>query len=158
LVKSLLTHQRITTTFPRAKEATKLLAKLITLGKADSLHARRRADALLNDRKLTATLFKEIAPRFDTQSGGYSRIIHLGYRRGDSAQLVVWELTKLKDKKEKALKRKSVQEGVKKEETEKPVDTTQKEDAQETVEEKQALPEKKPKGFLKGLRTFLKKQ
>ncbi len=93
MAASLLIHQQIKTTVPKAKEAQKLVDRLITLGKDDTLHARRRAYAILGDHQLTTELFTKIAPRFKTRAGGYTRVLHLGTRKGDAAPIALLELT-----------------------------------------------------------------
>ena len=108
LVTSLLAHQQITTTLEKAKEARKLAEHVITLGKNDSLHSRRQVFSYLQDHALTSKLFKEVAPRFKSRAGGYTRILQLQRRKGDGAQLALLELTekeiKLKETKTKAKK------------------------------------------------------
>lgn len=108
LVKGLFISQSIITTTPKAKEARRLAEKLITVAKKDDIHSRRKVFSVLRDETLIAKLFKEIAPLFKNRNGGYTRIIHLGKRRGDNADLSVLELTekkvvapKTKPKKEK---------------------------------------------------------
>ncbi len=98
MVSSLLTFQQITTTLQKAKEAKKLADRVITLGKKDSLHARRQVFSFLQNNELTSKLFKEVAPRFKDRKGGYTRILQLDRRKGDGAQLALLELT------EKAIK------------------------------------------------------
>ena len=93
MVGSLFTYQQIRTTWPKAKEAQKLADQLITLGKANTLHAKRRAFAVLGNRELTTKLFAQIAPRFQNRKGGYTRVLHHGTRNGDSAPLALLELT-----------------------------------------------------------------
>ena len=90
---SILVQQRICTTRAKAKEARKFIEKLITLGKKDTLAARRRAFAILCDHTLVSSLFKETAPRFKNRVGGYTRIIPFNKRIGDNAQMVFLELT-----------------------------------------------------------------
>lgn len=108
LVSSLLIHQQITTTLEKAKEARKLAERVITLGKDDTLHARRQVFSYLQDHTLTSKLFKEVAPRFKSRKGGYTRILQLERRKGDGAQLALLELTekeiKLKETKTKPKK------------------------------------------------------
>ena len=110
LVTNVIERERITTTLTRAKAARPLVERIITLGKRDSLHTRRQAAAYLFTPQATAKLFDEIAPRFADRQGGYTRIIHAGFRIGDGAQLAILELlgsklrkkeSKDKDKKEK---------------------------------------------------------
>jgi len=108
LVRGLFISQSITTTTAKAKEARRLAEKLITVAKKDDLHSRRKVFSVLRDETLIAKLFKEIAPLFKNRNGGYTRIVHLGKRKGDNAELSVLELTekkvlapKVKPKKEK---------------------------------------------------------
>ncbi len=103
LVTNVIERERITTTLRRAKETRPLVEKLITLGKRDSLHTRRQAAAYLMTPEATAKLFRDIAPRFADRPGGYTRIIHAGFRIGDGAQLAILELlgSKLKKKAKK---------------------------------------------------------
>ncbi len=93
LAKATLTQQRICTTEARAKEARKLVDQLITLGKKGALSDKRRAFAILCDHQLVSDLFNKTASRFKNRVGGYTRIIRLGRRRGDNAQLAFLELT-----------------------------------------------------------------
>ena len=89
---SLLEHERIETTLPKAKETRRLAEKLITLGKTDTIHARRRAFATLRSEDLVTKLFKVLGPRFKTRPGGYTRVLKAGFRHGDSAPRAVIEL------------------------------------------------------------------
>ena len=86
-------RQRVCITKARAKEARKLVERLITLGKKGTLAHKRRAFSILCDHDLVSDLFTKIAPRFNNRNGGYTRIIKLGQRRGDSAELAFLELT-----------------------------------------------------------------
>ncbi len=92
LVSSLLVHQKVETTLPRAKEAGKVVERLITLGKKDDLHHRRQAYSILQDRGQVGLLFDKIAPLFRQRNGGYARIIRSRFRPGDGAQLAILEL------------------------------------------------------------------
>ena len=92
IVTSLLKHERIETTEARAKELNAIAEKMITLGKQGDLAARRQAMAYLMDEDVVKKLFDEIAPKYADRQGGYSRIMKLGYRRGDAAQMVLVEL------------------------------------------------------------------
>ena len=96
MVKSLLSYQRINTIHNRAKEVRRLAEKLITLGKEDTVASRRMAYAILSDRDLVGKLFKEISPLFKSRTSGYTRIIPLGFRRGDGASMAILELTEMK--------------------------------------------------------------
>ena len=91
-VTDLLRHEAIVTTEAKAKTIRPVAEKMITLGKRGDLHARRQAGAVLTDRKVLRTLFDDIAPRFAERNGGYTRIIKLGPRRGDGAQMAHIEL------------------------------------------------------------------
>ncbi len=93
MAKATLVQERICTTAAKAKEARKVIDRLITLGKRDTLAARRRAFAILCDHVLVSRLFKETSPRFKERAGGYTRIIPFNKRAGDNAQLVFLELT-----------------------------------------------------------------
>lgn len=94
LVKAVLINQKIVTTRVKAGEARKLVDKMITLGKKNTLATKRRAFALLCDHALVSALFTVIAPRFAGRQGGYTRIIKLAVnRQGDNAEMVILELT-----------------------------------------------------------------
>ncbi len=93
LAKATLVHQRILTTKAKAKEARKLVDRLITLGKKGTLAHRRKAFSILSDHALVSELFKTTSKRFHSRLGGYTRIIPLSLRRGDNAQLAFLELT-----------------------------------------------------------------
>lgn len=86
-VTDLLRHERLVTTEAKAKEVRPLAEKLISLARQDSLHTRRRAAAVLTDRKLLRRLFTEIGPHFAARPGGYTRITKLGPRLGDGAEM-----------------------------------------------------------------------
>jgi len=97
LVSALLTKQRITTTLPKAKEARRLAENVITLGKRGDLSSRRNLFSILLNRTLTKEIVDDIAPRFKTRQGGYTRIIRTANRRkGDNAEMVLLELTEQK--------------------------------------------------------------
>ncbi len=93
LAKATLIRERICTTKPKAQEARKLVERLITLGKKNTLAAKRRAFAILCDHSVVSNLFGTIAPRFNNRLGGYTRIISLSNRHGDNAQMAFLELT-----------------------------------------------------------------
>src|SRR6202163_208424 len=103
LVTNVIEKERINTTITRAKAAKPLVEQMITLGKRDTLHARRQAAAYLMTPGATQKLFADIAPRFSNRAGGYTRIIHAGFRIGDGANLAILELlgSKLKKKEKK---------------------------------------------------------
>jgi large subunit ribosomal protein L17 len=92
LATALLEHERIITTEPKAKELRRVADKLVTLGKRGNLHARRQALQTVRNHSVVQKLFNEIAPRFAERQGGYTRVLHLGYRPGDAAAMAVIEL------------------------------------------------------------------
>ncbi len=92
LVTDLLREGRITTTDTRAKEARRQAEKMITLAKRGDLHARRQVLAYVYDESVVTKLFDEIAPKYEDRQGGYTRILKLGPRKGDNAELVFLEL------------------------------------------------------------------
>jgi large subunit ribosomal protein L17 len=89
---SIIDNERIITTLPKAKELRPLVEKLITLARTDSVHARRLAFRQVQNNELIAKLFDTIGPRFSTRPGGYTRIMKLGARRGDAAEMAILEL------------------------------------------------------------------
>lgn len=93
LLKALIQREQIQTTDAKAKELRRWADRVVTLGKRNTLHARRLAYAQLGSRALVSRLFDDIAPRFENRAGGYTRIIKLGPRRGDAAPLSLIEFT-----------------------------------------------------------------
>jgi large subunit ribosomal protein L17 len=92
LVTDFLEHGRLMTTLPKAKELRPLAEKMITLGKRDTLHARRQVQAYVMREAIAKHVFETVAPKFADRNGGYSRIIKLGNRKGDGADLAIIEL------------------------------------------------------------------
>jgi large subunit ribosomal protein L17 len=92
LITALLREEKIQTTDPKAKELRRWVDRVITLGKRGSLHARRQALGIVQDKAVVRKLFHTIALRFKDRPGGYTRIIKLGIRRGDAAQISLIEL------------------------------------------------------------------
>jgi large subunit ribosomal protein L17 len=92
MVTSLLDHERIFTTIPKAKELRRWTDWMITLGKRGDLHARRQAQAVVRSKDTVHKLFAEIATRFQDRQGGYTRIVKAGFRRGDAAPMCLIEL------------------------------------------------------------------
>jgi large subunit ribosomal protein L17 len=92
LVTDLLREGRITTTDTRAKEAGREAEKMITLAKRGDLHARRQVMAYVFDETVVKKLFEEIAPKYAERNGGYTRILKLGPRQGDAAEMAFLEL------------------------------------------------------------------
>jgi len=165
LARSLIIHQSIKTTKAKAQAAKPLIEKLISLAKANTLAARRRAYRILGEHRLVSLLFTNIGPRFSRRVGGYTRILNLSTRRGDNAQMVILELTEiLKLQRKKPKKEKEVKEikEVKTEEApafakEKPVEE-KKTKTQVEVQEKPPITKRPPKKFLGGLRNIFKKE
>lgn len=98
MVTSLLQREHLQTTDAKAKELRRFAERIITLGKRNTLHARRQALAFVRSRSVVAKLFDDIAPRFTTRPGGYTRITKLGSRRGDAAPISLVELTERGDR------------------------------------------------------------
>jgi len=92
MVTSLLNHEKITTTDAKAKEIRSVAEKMITLGKRGDLHAMRLAASYIREKSVVTKLFSTIAPRYKDRSGGYTRIIKLGIRQGDTAPISLIEL------------------------------------------------------------------
>ncbi len=92
LVTSVIEEERITTTVPKAKAAKPLVEKLITLAKEDNLHTRRQAGAFLLRQGAVEKLFDKLGPRFNQRNGGYTRIVRIGWRKGDGAETAKLEL------------------------------------------------------------------
>ncbi|MFP4301439.1 MAG: 50S ribosomal protein L17 [Spirochaetaceae bacterium] len=92
MVTSLFRHERITTTKPKAQAIRRLAEKMITRAKSDSVHNRRIIAQDINDKSVVAKLFTELGPRFKERPGGYTRILKLGPRMSDSAEMVILEL------------------------------------------------------------------
>ena len=92
LTTSFLENGRIETTTTRAKEVKRMAEKMITLGKKNTLHTKRQALAYITKREVVSKLFDEIAPKYADRNGGYTRIIKVGPRRGDAAEISILEL------------------------------------------------------------------
>ena len=92
MATSLIRHERIETTTAKAKELRPFVEKLITLGRQGDLHARRLAGRSIADRQVLGKLFDDVGPRFSERPGGYTRILKLGTRRGDAAEMALIEL------------------------------------------------------------------
>ena len=92
MAASLIEHEQIVTTLPKAKEMRSIIDKLITLGKRGDLHARRQAIARIRNVEQVKKLFDELGPRYAERNGGYSRVLKAGFRYGDNAPMAVIEL------------------------------------------------------------------
>jgi large subunit ribosomal protein L17 len=94
MVTSLLDHERIYTTLPKAKELRRWAEQMVTLGKRGDLHARRQALAVIREKSVVHKVFTDLATRYQARPGGYTRIVKVGFRRGDAAPMCIIELVK----------------------------------------------------------------
>jgi len=119
---SLIDKERIITTLPKAKELKPQIERLITLGRTDSVHNRRNAARQIHDDTLVAKLFDTLGPRFSDRPGGYTRIVKLGTRRGDAAEMAILEFVgyepKIEEKPAEAKARKAAPKSEEREEAE----------------------------------------
>jgi len=162
MLVSLLQHERIRTTLAKGKELRSWADRIITLGKQGTLHARRRAFALLRDEGIVKKLFDQIAPKLKDREGGYTRVYKLGWRQGDAAPLSLVELVtyaapeekkkstikKAKEALEKVTSKKKGKEEKKEKEKEKGKEKKEKKvkkEEKETPKEKKETPKKKTK-------------
>lgn len=157
IARNTLIHQSIKTSAQKAKATKPLIEKLISLAKSNTLSAKRQAFKILGSHNLVSLLFKEIGPRFNQRQGGYVRIINLGARRGDNAQLAILELTEIKKKEAKKPKKEEAQK------IQKPVEEVRTEETKprtETAVKEEKHPEtKKPsRKFMGGIRNIFKKE
>ena len=136
MVTSLFRYERITTTKSKALEVRKSAEKLITRAKEDTVHNRREAAKFISDEKILNKLFTEIGPRMKERNGGYTRVLKLGFRQGDAADVVILELVdyKLESEEDKAEKKAAKKAPAKEEKPAKKAATKSKE----------AAPAKKP--------------
>lgn len=157
MVGSLLTHQQIQTTLQKAKVARRLAERIITLGKNDTLASRRQVFSYLQDHELTSKVFREVAPRFKSRNGGYTRILHLDRRKGDGASLALLELTEkeIKLKEPKKTKKKDEKAGAKHRDTKETEPKTHGPEKEQHFRKADEAP--KPKmGFFKNLSRFFR--
>ncbi len=155
LARAVLINESIVTTKTRAKAARRLVERLIGLGKENSLSAKRLAYKELGDHMLVKRLFEEIAPRFKSTHGGYTRIFNLGNRRGDGAKKVIFEFL-LKKEKPKREKKKEIPQVPKTEET--VVKEGKTTPSQVVKETHKPTVKEKPKKFLGGIKKFFKQK
>ncbi|TCT12793.1 LSU ribosomal protein L17P [Tepidamorphus gemmatus] len=92
MAASLIRHEQIVTTLPKAKELKPIVDKLVTLGKRGDLHARRQAISQIRDKDAVSKLFETLGPRYRQRNGGYTRVLKAGFRYGDAAPVAVIEL------------------------------------------------------------------
>lgn len=161
MAASLFLYQRIKTTKAKAKALRPVAEKLISLARQNTLSAKRRAYAALSDHKLVNLLFNDIGPRFNNRIGGYTRILNLGTRRGDNAQMVVLELTEIKKEPKRPKKQKeqkiSAAEEKRHGSSEKP--SMQEQPKTSTgVKEMPAKEKKPPRKFFGGFKNIFKKE
>jgi large subunit ribosomal protein L17 len=140
MATSLLRHETIRTTVPKAKELRRYVEPLITLGKIDSQANRRRAFARLRDAEIVVKLFDELGPRFKARPGGYTRILHMANRAGDNADMALMALVDQADAAEAA---KPADEGAKKAKASKKAAAPAAEAAAEAPAKKPRAPRKK---------------
>ncbi len=156
LARSIILNQSIKTTLHRAKASRQMIEKLITLAKTNTLFSRRQAQKVLGEHKLVNLLFNEIGPRFSKRSSGFTRIIVLGKRRGDNAEMVILELTEIKKKEAKPVKHAKeakeapVQEVGQKEE--------EKQESKAVIKDRPEKVKKPQTKFLSGIRSIFKKK
>lgn len=159
IARALLINQSIKTTKHRAQASRQLIEKLITLAKENTLAAKRRAFKYLQDHKLVALLFSDIGPRFKNRTGGYTRMINLGKRRGDDADIVIFELTEIKKKEIKKHKKSAKSQEAKLEKEAKAQTEEAKPRTELAVkEEKHHEGKKANKKFLSGIRNIFKRE
>jgi large subunit ribosomal protein L17 len=155
---SMVEHERIATTLEKAKELRPLVERVVTMGKNDSVPARRRVFRWVPDRTLVKKVFDKLGPRFTDRPGGYTRILRLGRRRGDNAETAILEFVDFQFKaKEKGPKRESTMERARRAVSSK-VETIRKEkpEAEEAAEDTAPAAETAPKsgrGKVKPART-----
>ena len=174
MVKSLFMHQQIRTTLARAKVVRRHAEHLITMAKTDTVASRQRAYSFLTDRDLVGMLFKEIVPLFKSRTSGFTRIITLGFRRGDGATMAILELTdkKMVEKLAKKKKEKVPAEAPKTEKAEEVKKSKEEPKIKGVSKSKPSLEEEKrhekartedrkmadKKGFMKNLRGFFRRK
>ncbi len=143
LAGALIEHGRIKTTVTKAKAVKPLAEQMITLGRRGDLHARRQATAVLRSRDVVHKLFAEVAPRFKERPGGYARIVRIGPRAGDAAEMAYLELVDeeyvAKQREERATAVPAVEETVAEPEADEPV--AEADEDEEPVEDEEVEPD-----------------
>jgi len=119
LAAAVIAHKSIMTTTPKAKEARSVVERLITFAKKGDLASRRQVLRTLRDKKLVRELFEEIAPKYQDRQGGYTRVIKVGHRAGDSAPMAIFELVGYEGAKAEKIEKKRQRREAKSEEQEK---------------------------------------
>ena len=133
---SLLRYERVTTTKAKALEVRRSVEKMITRAKVDSVHNRREIAKSIPDRAVVAKLFTDIAPRFEKRPGGYTRILKLGYRKNDAAEMVLLELVERDVTEKKGSSKKKTEASDKQTDTAASKDVVEVRSEQEPVAEK----------------------
>ena len=156
LVRALVLKKKIETTHAKAKETSAFADKMITIAKREGLHARRLLISKVRDPEIARILITQIAPLFKGREGGYTRVLRLGYRAGDGAQMALLEWTAVFEAPaKKAKKKKAAKPSEKAPAKESPKTADTKKEPEVTEPEEKKDPEKK-KGFLGKLRKFFK--
>ncbi len=141
MANSLIEHKRINTTVAKAKALKKYVEPLLTKSKTDSTHSRRIVFSYLKNKEAVTELFREVSPKIADRPGGYTRIIRLGFRQGDNAEMAMIELVDFneiygKEADMSAAKKRTRRGGAKKKEDEGSVEVTATEGAEGSAEEK----------------------
>jgi large subunit ribosomal protein L17 len=156
LVRALVLKKRIETTHAKAKETSAFADKMVTIAKREGLHARRLLITKVRDPEIARILITQIAPLFKGREGGYTRVLRLGYRAGDGAQMALLEWTAVFEAPaKKAKKKKAAKPAEKAPAKESPKSADTKKESESTKQEEKKDPEKKG-GFLGKLRKFFK--
>ncbi len=150
MVTSLFRYERVTTTQPKALEVRRTAEKLITRSKVDTVHNRRQVARFISDEAVLAKLFTEIGPRMKDRNGGYTRVLKLGFREGDAAEVAILELVDYKLETEEKVDKKAKKDTAKPADDKKPASEKKQPAAKKAAGEKKsaaapkAAAEKKP--------------
>jgi len=150
MVTSLFRYERVTTTQPKALEVRRTAEKLITRSKVDTVHNRRQVARFISDEAVLAKLFTEIGPRMKDRNGGYTRVLKLGFREGDAAEVAILELVDYKLETEEKADKKAKKDTAKPADDKKPASEKKQPAAKKAAGEKKsaaapkAAAEKKP--------------
>lgn len=145
MCSSLILNKKIETTLTRAKEIRRLADRMITLGKRGTVHARRQALKVLRNNRAVRVVFNDLAPTFTDRMGGYTRILKLGYRRGDSAPMAIIEYLAKDQKVQVTEPKKPPKKAAKKETKKKEEKVAAKKESEEKKTEKKASSKKTEK-------------
>jgi len=156
LVRALVLKKRIETTHAKAKETSALADKMVTIAKREGLHARRLLISKVRDPEVARILITQIAPLFKGREGGYTRVLRLGYRAGDGAQMALLEWTAVFEAPAKKAKKKKAAKPAEKAPAKEPSKVEDAKKESETAKEAEKKDPEKKKGFLGKLRKFFK--